>query len=218
MSTAYISPSLSLTVGPFKPSIFRLGTLLLLFDVYLTWTRIEALPPHLTSSSPIPHLHILLQYAFYFVLCTLTVLAQHLVIRWLAVRFEVGVAQHQPNPSSPVTTTRISSEESTASPRVTANGISTALFVSSCMKLFPILMVVWKYDGAENESEGWNVGKSVGHGVEWAVAVQNLEALRILLGCGYLSAAGLVAAGAATRWVIAAMVLSSVGLGIARGT
>lgn len=81
------------------------------------------------------------------------------------------------------------------------------------MKLFPILMVVWKYDDADNESDGWNVGRSVGRGVEWAVAVQNLEAVRILLGSGYLSAAGLVAVGAAARWVVAAVVLGVVGLG-----
>ena len=85
------------------------------------------------------------------------------------------------------------------------------------MKLFPILMVVWKYDGDENESEGWNVGKSVGRGVEWAVAVQNLEALRILLGCGYLSAAALVATGTAARWVAAAVVLGGVALGAGLG-
>lgn len=81
------------------------------------------------------------------------------------------------------------------------------------MKLFPILMVVWKYDDADNDSEGWNVGRSVGKGVEWAVAVQNLEAVRILLGSGYLSAAGLVAAGAVARWVVRVVVLGVVGLG-----
>lgn len=125
---------------------------------------------------------------------------------------------HSQQSASPELTGQNASESVTTTPRATANGISTALFVSSCMKLFPILMVVWKYDGAENESEGWNVGKSVGRGVEWAVAVQNLEALRILLGCGYLSAAGLVAAGAAARWIVAAVVLGVVGLGAAPGT
>ncbi len=72
------------------------------------------------------------------------------------------------------------------------------------MKLFPILMVVWKYDDA---------GGNVGRGVEWAVAVQNLEALRILLGCGYMGAAGLVAVGWVGRWVVARVVLGIVGLG-----
>ena len=207
----------SLTELP-KPSILRLGTLLLLFDVYLTWTRIEALPSHLISSSSIPYLHILVQYVFYLLLCTLTALAQHVTVRWLAARFGLGIMHHPQQSVSPELTGQNASESATTTPRATANGISTALFVSSCMKLFPILMVVWKYDGAENKSEGWNVGKSVGRGVEWAVAVQNLEALRILLGCGYLSAAGLVVAGAAARWIVAAVVLGVVGLGSALGT
>lgn len=189
-----------------KPSILRLGTLLLLFDVYLTWTHIESLPATLTTSSPIPHLPILLQYIFYLLFCALTTLAQHFTIRWLANQLGLGVVQHQQPPTSDT-----AAPETT--PRATANGITTALIVSSCMKLFPILMVVWKYDDADNESDGWNVGRSVGRGVEWAVAVQNLEAVRILLGSGYLSAAGLVAAGAAARWVVAVVVLGVVGLG-----
>lgn len=72
------------------------------------------------------------------------------------------------------------------------------------MKLFPILMVVWKYDDA---------GGSVGRGVEWVVAVQNLEALRILLECGYVGAAGLVSAGWMARWAVARLILGFVGLG-----
>lgn len=84
------------------------------------------------------------------------------------------------------------------------NAISTALFVSSCMKLFPILMVVWRYD---------DVGGQVGTGVEWAVALQNLEALRILLGCSYLVAGTLVGAGAMSRILVSRVVLGAVGLG-----
>ncbi|KAL9596604.1 MAG: hypothetical protein Q9219_005687 [cf. Caloplaca sp. 3 TL-2023] len=67
-----------------QPSITRLGTLLLLFDVYLTWSRIESLLPHVTASSRIPHLPILLQYSFYLLLCATTTAAQHVTIRWLA--------------------------------------------------------------------------------------------------------------------------------------
>ena len=65
-------------------------------------------------------------------------------------------------------------------------------------------MVVWKYDDSSN---------TVGRGVEWAVAVQNLEALRILLGCGYLGAAGLVGSGVGVRWFLGRVVLAGVGLG-----
>lgn len=52
----------------------------------------------------------------------------------------------------------------------------------------------------------------VRRGVSWAVAVQNLEALRILLGCGYLGAGGLVAAGGLARWVVSTVILRGVGL------
>jgi len=53
----------------------------------------------------------------------------------------------------------------------------------------------------------------VRRGVSWAVAVQNLEALRILLGCGYLGAGGVVAAGAAVRWFVRTATLGVAGLG-----
>ena len=85
-----------------------------------------------------------------------------------------------------------------------SNAVSTALFVSSCMKLFPILMVVWRYDDA---------GGQVAKGVSWAVALQNLEALRILLGCSYLAAGVLVAAGSLAQIAVERFVLNLVGLG-----
>lgn len=181
------------------PSITRLGTLLLLFDVYLTWSRIESLPPHLTSSSPIPHLPILLQYGFYLLLCAATTASQHLMIRWLAQMTGLGARNINETDEN-----QHDNEANDVSGRSTGNGISTALFVSSCMKLFPILMVVWKYDDA---------GGSVGRGVEWAVAVQNLEALRILLECGYVGAAGLVGAGWMFKWAVARLIMGFVGLG-----
>ncbi|KAI4176728.1 MAG: hypothetical protein LQ343_000821 [Gyalolechia ehrenbergii] len=179
------------------PSITRLGTLLLLFDVYLTWSRIESLPPLLTASSPIPHLPILLQYVFYLLLCATMTASQHLTIRWLAQMTGLGARSINETDGG-------QRDDDDAPARSTANGISTALFVSSCMKLFPILMVVWKYDDA---------GGSVGRGVEGAVAVQNLEALRILLECGYAGAAGLVGAGWMVRWAVARLILGFIGLG-----
>ncbi|KAI4204836.1 MAG: hypothetical protein LQ350_000902 [Teloschistes chrysophthalmus] len=178
------------------PSITRLGVLLLLFNVYLTWSRIENLP-HMTASSPIPHLPILLQYAFYLLLCAITTLAQHLSIRWLA-----QVTGLEARSVYDDETGREDVED--IPDRSTPNGISTALFVSSCMKLFPILMVVWRFEDA---------GGMVGRGVEWAVALQNLEALRILLECGYVWAAALVGVGWTCRWAAARLILGSVGLG-----
>ncbi|KAL9036809.1 MAG: hypothetical protein Q9180_004080, partial [Flavoplaca navasiana] len=116
------------------PSILRLGILLLLFDVYLTWSRIELLP-HMTASSPVPRLPILLQYAFYLLLCAGMTVVQHLTIRWLAHIAGLG-ARSQYEESE----MRYEAQDD-AAVRSTPNGISTALFVSSCMKLFPILMV-----------------------------------------------------------------------------
>lgn len=196
-----------------QPSIIRLGTLLLLFDVYITWSSIEALPADLTSSSSVPSLPILLQYAFYLILCALTTLAQHLTIRALAGTTFFKSTAHPSSPTlahSAIAGTKNAGNagaESTSSEmgyNFRPNAISTALLVSSCMKLFPILMVVWKYD---------DVGGQVGRGVQWAVALQNLEALRILLGCSYLAAGSLVGVGTVARWLVGRVVLGAFGLG-----
>jgi lipid intermediate transporter len=51
-----------------KPSIVRLGTLLLLFDVYLTWARIEkqTVPDRRESNlGKLAQLPIILQYLFF---------------------------------------------------------------------------------------------------------------------------------------------------------
>ena len=94
-------------------------------------------------------------------------------------------------------------------------------------------MVVWGYEAhrspgnAAGSSGSGEAGKgasrnsewgSVGTGVEWAVAVQNLEALRILLGCGYWAAGALVAAGWIAGQGVRALMLGLLGLGeAARG-
>ncbi|MCJ1436691.1 sterol homeostasis protein [Xylographa pallens] len=202
----------------FDPSIIRLGTLLLLFDVYITWSSIEALPLNLTATSAVPNLPILLQYAFYLILCTLTTLAQHLAIRTLAgtAFFSSTISSTSPtqthasgaggiNPANPAGEDTTSEAGYNSRP----NAISTAILVSSCMKLFPILMVVWKYD---------DVGGQVGYGVQWAVALQNLEALRILLGCSYWGAGMLVGTGAVARWAVGRVVLGLFGLGDVGGS
>jgi len=150
----------------FDPSIIRLGTLLLLFDVYLTWARIEKEVP---LSQPI-----MLQYLFFLLLCFIESLVFHLTIRLLASLL-------------------LSYRRS--------NAVSTALLVSSCTKLFPILMVIWKYDVSGS-------AQSVG----WAVVVNNVEALHVLLKVDYFRAAGLVAAGAAARAAASHAILASTGM------
>ncbi|CAK7206536.1 hypothetical protein SEUCBS139899_009332 [Sporothrix eucalyptigena] len=266
----------------FDPSIVRLGVLLLLFDVYLTWARIErqsnpedviglfgsakpgngasnvlsslsppppaalAPPSYLdvaaagippddpaaaasfasslalslpsfsslapsslssfsSSSSPassflqnpadiaasaadigrLAQQPIVFQYVFFLVLCALSTIAFHVSIRFLTS-----------SPLSPLARLRILPTFHRP------NSVSTALLVSSSTKLFPILMVIWDYDVPA-------AARSLG----WAVVVNNIEALKILLDCGYGTAAFLAMAGALSRWAIGRLVLWVVGLG-----
>lgn len=81
------------------------------------------------------------------------------------------------------------------------NSVSTALLVSSSTKLFPILMVIWKYDVPA-------AARSLG----WAVVANNVEALKILLDCGYGTAAILATVGAVCRWMVGRGILWIVGL------
>ncbi|KAI0415665.1 Arv1-like family-domain-containing protein [Xylaria grammica] len=180
----------------FDPSIIRLGTLLLLFDVYLTWARIEkqAVPESSISSGAtslgrsnlgaLARQPIVLQYLFFLILCTFSTLAFHLSIRFLTS-----------SPASPLSLLDLL-------PTYTRpNSVSTALLVSSSTKLFPILMVIWDYDVPA-------AARSLG----WAVVANNVEALEILLDCGYGVAVVLAAAGAITRWLVGRGILWCVGL------
>ncbi len=171
-----------------QPSIVRLGILLLLFDVYLTWARIEktatptSFPPPTAQPPPTPLTNqpLVLQYLFFLALCTLRTAAFHLPIRSLcALRLPLPVLPHYPHPAR----------------------ISTALLVSSCTKLFPILLIVWDYDLPSSASA-----------VSWAVIVNNVAALEILMDCGYGRAALLVGIAVAVRAVVSRLVLGVVGL------
>ncbi|KAK4215636.1 Arv1-like family-domain-containing protein [Rhypophila decipiens] len=198
----------------FAPSIVRLGVLLLLFDVYLTWARIEkqsgptsapassvsAIDLAAGSSSSIAgnstaalmtsnfgrlaQQPIVVQYIFFLLLCTLSTLAFHFSIRFLtSSRFSpLSFFGTLPQYSRP-------------------NSVSTALLVSSSTKLFPILMVIWEYDVPA-------AARSLG----WAVVANNVEALKILLDCGYGVAAVLATAGALSRWAMGRVVLWVAGL------
>jgi hypothetical protein len=81
------------------------------------------------------------------------------------------------------------------------NSVSTALLVSSSTKLFPILMVIWLYDIPA-------AARSLG----WAVVANNVEALKILLDCGYGTATLLATVGAVCRWMVGRGILWIVGL------
>jgi hypothetical protein len=188
-----------------KPSIIRLGILLLLFDVYLTWARIEKATPEapslpLSPPPPLPPLApgtsvagndsvslanlnlgagansvlasqpILLQYLFFLFLCTMETAAFHLPIRAiLSIKFPRPLSSMMPHYPHPAL-------------------ISTALLVSSFTKLFPLMLLVWNYDLPSSASA-----------VSWAVIINNVAALEILLDCGHLLAAVLAAVGAVCR-------------------
>lgn len=153
--------------------------------MYLTWARIEK-----SSSSSLPTLPylstspLLLQYCFYLLLCTLSTLAFHIPIRFLCSQLPTPLRKLKMLPYYPHPAT-----------------LSTALIVSSCSKLFPILLIVWDYDLP-----------SAATAVSWAVIVNNVAALEILMDCGFARASMLVAIGAACRGLIAWGLLGAVGL------
>lgn len=118
------------------------------------------------------------------VLCTLSTLAFHLSIRFLTS-----------SPFSPLAFLGLLPRYSRP------NSVSTALLVSSSTKLFPILMVIWDYDVPA-------AARSLG----WAVVANNVEALKILLDCGYGVAVLLAAAGATARWAVGRGILALAGL------
>ncbi|THW12475.1 ARV1-like protein [Aureobasidium pullulans] len=204
--------------GRFNPSIIRLGVLLLLFDVYLTWARIEEAMPSPSASDSVsmptpsdPFSHptsnatgsgqwnassllpksnllseqpIILQYVFFLVLCALETVSFHLPIRTLlSLRLPRPLSYlipHYPHPAV----------------------ISTALLVSSFTKLFPLLLLIWKYDLPSSASA-----------VSWAVIINNVAALEILLECGVIRAAILAAVGAVCRAGIGWGILRAAGVG-----
>lgn len=93
---------------------------------------------------------LILQYLFFLILCAAETAGLHLSIRW-AAHYLLGYTRY-------------------AIPRDEADGrgniISTALFISSSMKLLPILTAIWEYDVPAS-------ARAVG----WAVVVNNIEAL-----------------------------------------
>ncbi|KAK8207525.1 Arv1-like family-domain-containing protein [Phyllosticta capitalensis] len=221
------------------PSIIRLGILLLLFDVYLTWARIEKASPSSSSpldpssnpslnsslsspssssnnNNPAPFLStqpLVLQYMFFLGLCTAQTLAFHLPIRFLTPSAPASLSSPPSGTTTPSHTLPSPPHPHPTSPSPPhpkyipliphhpfPTPISTALLVSSCTKLFPLLLIIWDYDLPSSASA-----------VSWAVIVNNIAALEILMDCGYLRAGLLVGVAAAVRAVVGSAVLGSVG-------
>jgi hypothetical protein len=138
--------------------------------VYLTWARIEKAAPisndQQPPSAPLPPLSthpLLLQYLFFLVLCLLSTLAFHLPIRFLCS-----------HPPSFLRSDRQGHHLKLLPYYPKPTAISTAVIVSSCTKLFPILLIVWDYDLP-----------SAASAVSWAVIVNNIAAVEILIDCGF---------------------------------
>ncbi|KAJ5081790.1 Arv1 protein [Penicillium alfredii] len=340
----------------FDRSIVRLGILLLLFDVYLTWARLEK-DPSLTTTF-LARAPIVVQYLFFLSLNATATLAHHLSVRLLAsilvpasrrpggtdtnnghsngtstsvdpTQLPLGPptptawASPSPQPSNSGLSNDVTSPKDSSPPpqgphmasaprpapplRQTSTAplqrikplppptiaspaaISTALLVSSCAKLFPILLVIWGTDNSPSLSdipahsqtaaqmrshtqpigaahadlsttavlsakaalsssppasppsasflESWLAATaaslrsstptsyltglfdllasllSLGVVDTHLVLLSNIEALYILLGCGYLRAVAVAVAGQVARWAVQKVILGAVGIG-----
>lgn len=201
----------------FDPSILRLGTLLVLFDVYITWARIEK--ANIANAgqaigSRLNDMPILAQYLFFLTMNVLATVAQHGIIR-LLVRMLVSRhagQSHTHEAATPTATSIAPSENKTTitASHASPSAISTALLVSSCTKLFPILLVIWPTEAKESDSFGFAFRAT--NYVGWAVLLNNIEALLILLNCGYVVATTLAVSGFLARWIVEGWFLSFVGL------
>lgn len=114
----------------------------------------------------------------------------------------------------------------TASPHrspPSGSAISTALLVSSCTKLFPILLVIWPTTGTTTEpSSGESIpsptigpfGSRAASYIGWVVLFNNIEALMILLQpeSGYLGVTALAVAGFVVRFLVEGCFLSAASL------
>ncbi|KAF2877653.1 Arv1-like family-domain-containing protein [Massariosphaeria phaeospora] len=151
-----------------------------------TYHNLFAPPPPPTNALLLQAQPLILQYLFFLLLVTTSTLAFHFPIRLLCSlmpprsSYLHTLIPHYPSPTP----------------------LSTALLVSSCTKLFPILLIIWEYDLPSSATA-----------VSWAVIVNNVAALEILMDCGYGRAGVLVAVGAGCRWVVEEAVLRGVGLG-----
>ncbi|KAK5936810.1 hypothetical protein PMZ80_010929 [Knufia obscura] len=235
------------------PSIARLGILLVLFDVYITWARIEKGSTSArdgvagVTGSVLTTWPILSQYFFFLTLNIVATLAQHITIRMLTQYLlgtpkdlvEAQTTANHSRTSSQATATAATHTRNTSSdltsptsttgqpnpdtdpqntPRpglATPSAISTALLVSSCTKLFPILLVIWPTSSSSTDADSGSSGPFASRAasyIGWVVLVNNIEALLILLDCGYLVASGLAAAGMISRFMVEGWLLASVGL------
>jgi len=136
-----------------------------------------------SPSSYLASLPVLLQYLFFLGLCALETVSFHAPIRaLLSFRFARPIPSLIPHYPHPAL-------------------ISTALLVSSFTKLFPLLLLIWDYDLPSSASA-----------VSWAVIINNIAALEILLDCGHIRATILCGVGAVFRAGVGWGILRAVGV------
>jgi lipid intermediate transporter len=195
-----------------------------LFDVYITWARIEQSNASAAADDrqgpwwALSEAPILVQYLFFLTMNVLATMAQHGVIRMLSqVIFTRLNLQKRPT----VVQDDDQQVDGTQAGRASPSAISTALLVSSCSKLFPILLVIWpsaNSDSATSETTSISGGlgrafvSNASNSVGWVVLLSNIEALLILLDCGYAIATSLALAGLLCRWTIENWALGLAGL------
>lgn len=188
---------------------------MVLFDVYITWAWIERNNPTIDGqgSSRLTQMPILTQYLFFLTMNILASAAQHGIIRSLArLLLSYPERGEDVNKSPTVKIDQHVGEATVVPGRASPSAISTALLVSSCSKLFPILLVIWPTEARETDPFGFAFQAS--NYVGCAVLLNNIEALLILLDCGYKAATGLALAGVLARWAVEGWMLSLAGLGI----
>ncbi|KAJ5133150.1 hypothetical protein N7526_004515 [Penicillium atrosanguineum] len=295
----------------FDRSIIRLGILLLLFDVYLTWARLEKDPSLATTF--VARAPIIVQYLFFLTLNAAATFAHHLTY-WSQSPTAMS-PPNRPAPTRPAQATPPPSHlalqhlrsghhprrnqthkhnnssaqaqlhflqnphlippsttpPSLLDPSLLPPSAIPAPQLSSCAKLFPILLVIWGADGSGNSNlsdiQAGNTGARKDMGASKAalssnrdsaspsflesflaaaesslrpylptryvtglfgvlasllslgvvdthlVLLSNIEALYILLGCGYLRAVAVAVAGQIARWAVQRVILGAVGVG-----
>lgn len=168
----------------------RMWLLVTLFDVYLTWARAEQNRALDARFHKILEYPVLAQYSSFLVLCLVESLTTHCVLRafaiyWLKWR---GYSDKAAAAGTLRTKEKDVDKNSASVLNAAKAALSTALLISSSSKLFPILMVIWSYDVPFAATV-----------LGWAISFNTIEALTIILQCGYLKACFMTAVAAFLR-------------------
>ncbi|RDL33700.1 Arv1-like family protein [Venustampulla echinocandica] len=182
----------------FDLSIIRLGVLLLLFDVYLTWARIEKQ----TSSNPEANGA---NNNNFILFAQQPIVSQYIFFRrpiqtraWISLTNFSGSLRpfnfiFPPLYTVPHLLSALSTRPLWSQPTILPSELSQ--HSTACLILYETLPDI-------------NAARSLG----WAVVANNVEALKILLDCGYGTAVILATVGAISRWLVGRGILWVAGL------